>query len=174
MVQPPTWPLREPSDLNELKSDDPTWALFVFWVPLTTAHAVQPPCLTVLRTLWSESTHFGQSPSAFMQFFPSSFHLGWSMLFVYCAFIVYCLHLASHSVSNGVLFSYSNILAWLLIANYHHYCSISVWLLFIILNWKCIPGIFRSHNRKTVPVIVKYSLANKHQTSQDSPTYVLA
>ncbi len=66
-VQPPAWSSREPSDLCGLKPDGPSWASIV----LSTFGCLSrgaAPCLTVLRTIWSEWTWFGQSPLALCSF----------------------------------------------------------------------------------------------------------
>ncbi len=69
---PLAWPSQELSDLSGFKLAGPPWAtvaLFrAFFCHCLTA--VQLPCLTVLRTFWSERTQFRKSSLAFMQIFP--------------------------------------------------------------------------------------------------------
>jgi hypothetical protein len=61
-------------------------------------------------------------------------------------------------------------------ANRWQYGLTSVWLL--LESWKCIPGIliplWSTSNKKTIPVIIKYSQVNNHHTSQDLPTSIFA
>ncbi len=81
--------------------------------------------------------------------------------------ILFCNYLILHCLI--LLFNnVSQLLFWLLF-NSLNYCS-------IIWHWKYIPGIpiTKTHNKKTIPVIIKYSWVNKHHTTRDSPTFVLA
>ncbi len=191
-VQHPAWLSREPYDLSGLDPDGPPWAqlsllhMECLWPPL----AVQLPLADCPRTIWFEWTQFRQSRLAFIQIFRLSFFLGWPMLyFILCIHcILFTLHIAS-----CLPMSYSAIIQIFLSVSKANYCQLpscclnslfSIRLLFdycfIIVNssdtWKCIPCILFSKTRhnKTVPIIIKYSRANQHHTSQDSPVFVLA
>ncbi len=103
--------------------------------------------------------------------------------------LLYIVYILCHILfSNDSFCSCSNTLVQLfqqpIIADHHQYCSISLLLVqslfdycsiifpYMFWSWKYIPGI-SIPNKKTVPVIMKYSQVNRHHTSQDLPTFVL-
>jgi hypothetical protein len=93
-----------------------------FWGPLGTAHTVQPPSQTVLKTIWSEQTQPGQCPLAFMQLFPLK--VLFRTIYVYCILCIYCI-LFTFCVS----FCFPMILSafvWISLFNYSttHYCHL--------------------------------------------------
>ncbi len=89
--------------------------------------AVHPSLLTVPKTTWSEWTLF---PLAFIQIFPLSFFLGWSML--YCTYIAHLVY--------TVLFYNDHLLIYSIL---HCYCSTILVFSYCALFWfwKCVPGI---------------------------------
>jgi hypothetical protein len=143
---------------------------------MASSHEVQPPCLTVPRTLiWVDSIRTPpwlscrSSPGASLSMFYCTLCI-YCVLFLLCndySFILFCNDLTLHC--SILLFKYSSNFLFRLMLDFSGYGS-------LFWYWMCIPGILilKTQNKKTLPITIKYSRLNIHHTSEGLPTLVLA
>ncbi len=125
--------MRTPSCIIGLSPGDPPLAYL--WVPLTTAHAVQSPCLTTLRTIWPEQTLPRWYPLAFVQLSPGVCPVGpicpFGFLFHLC-FHLPCFRRMDSAHLYCILFC-NYLHCSLLLLNYFYYCQ-NILIIIHIIN----------------------------------------